>query len=161
MEFNKEYIGTVNDVDVAYVLRRKKDSKLMIFISYLLFWQREVFLNRYYTTIGKNVYCPTDTPDKSVLRHELVHVFDSQRHPVWFPFSYLFMLPLVWTMRSRWEKRAYSFQMRELNWYDVEWVKEQFCTSRYLWMWPFPKAIEKWVEQVKSGEYAPIKSVEL
>lgn len=158
---NEWRTGKVNGVDVKYRVVLKRDSKFMKFISYLLFWQSKTFMENYYTTIGRTVYTPVDEVSEHVLEHELVHCFDFQRSPTWFTLSYLLCLPAVWTMRSRWEKRAYAWQMQRLQYFDVEWVKSQFCSAAYLWMWPFPKKIEKWVEQVKSGEYAPIKSVEL
>jgi hypothetical protein len=158
---NEWRTGKVNGVDVKYRVVLKRDSKFMKFISYLLFWQSKTFMENYYTTIGRTVYTPVDEVSEHVLEHELIHVHDYQGAPVLFMFSYLFLLPAVWTWRSKWERRAYAWQMQRLQYFDVEWVKSQFCSAAYLWMWPFPKKIEKWVEQVKSGEYAPIKSVEL
>ena len=161
MKFNEWIVGQVNGVDTKYMIKLKSESGFMKLISYLLFWQRKTFMENYYTTIGRVMYVPTETPDSATLEHELIHVHDYQGAPVLFMFSYLFLLPAVWTWRAKWERRAYAWQMQRMQYFDVEWVKSQFCTSAYLWMQPFPKEIEAWVEKVKSGEYKPITSVEL
>lgn len=161
MKFNEWIVGQVNGVDVKYMIKLKSESWIMKFISYLLFWQRKTFMENYCTTIGRVMYVPTETPDNVTLEHELIHVYDYQSAPVLFVWSYLFLLPSVWTWRAKWERRAYAWQMQRLQYFDIEWVKSQFCTSAYLWMQPFPKEIEAWVEKVRSGEYKPITSVEL
>lgn len=161
MKFNEWIVGQVNGVDVKYMIKLKSESGFMKLISYLLFWQRKTFMENYYTTIGRVMYVPTETPDSATLEHELIHVYDYQSAPVLFVWSYLFLLPSVWTWRAKWERRAYAWQMQRLQYFDIEWVKSQFCTSAYLWMQPFPKEIEAWVEKVRSGEYKPITSVEL
>jgi hypothetical protein len=161
MKFNEWLTGSVNGISVKYRLKLKSESKFMKFLSYCLFWQRKTFMENYYSTIGRVMYVPTLNPNDVTLEHELIHVHDYQKNKVWFTLSYLLALPAVWTMRAHWERRAYAWYMQRLSWYDVERIKSHFCTSTYFWMNPFKKSVEKWVEQVRSGEYAPIKSVEL
>lgn len=158
---NEWRIGKVNGTAVKYRVKLKRNSAFMKFLSYLMFWQRKTFMENYYTTIGRTIYAPVDETSDTVLEHELIHVHDYQGAPVLFTLSYLFLLPAVWTWRAKWERRAYAWQMQRMEYFDVEWVKSQFCTSAYLWMQPFPKEIEAWVEKVKSGEHKPITSVEL
>lgn len=75
------------------------------------------FLDAYTTTLGYTVYMPervrTDPRlGARILRHERVHLDQFRRHPIWYPFSYLFVLPFGWTMRAWWETEAYVETMR-------------------------------------------------
>ncbi len=141
--------------DPKYTLVKKEDSKLMRFISVLLFWQKKVFMENYITTIGRTIYWPSTVPmQESVLKHELQHIRDYNKWKILFSLSYLFFpLPAFWTMRAHWERKAYKISIQywvKENPTNTDWIvgflQQQFCTSRYLWMWPSKKAVEKWAQ---------------
>ena len=156
-----EYTGIVNGEDVKYQIKLKTESKFIGFLSKLMFWQKDFLTNEYYITIGSTIFCPKLPPSKQLLEHELIHVYDFQKNPIWFIFSYIFILPTVFTMRSFWEKRAYSWNIRSHKLTSATFYKEQFCTSKYFFMWPFPGKVEKWIEDCTHGKYAPIYQVVL
>jgi hypothetical protein len=75
------------------------------------------FMGGYTTTIGYVVYMPAAVRGDAragvdVLRHERIHLLQFQRHPLWFPLSYLLLLPCLVTFRARWELEAYVESMR-------------------------------------------------
>ena len=92
----------------------KADSRLMRTCGFLLrALGNRVFVQRYWTTIGRTIYYPACVADPLahpiVLEHELVHVRQWQRWGLWMWFSYLCLpLPvgLAW-FRFRWEREAY------------------------------------------------------
>jgi hypothetical protein len=153
--------GYVNNEPVKYRVVLKSSSKLMVFLSWCLFWQKDIFMQRYYTAIGRTIYSPVEQPARDVLEHEVIHVYDYQKNPAWFVFSYLFALPLGWTMRAHWERVVWSWGIGNNGWTDADWIVSNFCTSRYLWMWPNEKAVRQWVQDCIDLKYAPIKSVSL
>ena len=146
-----------------YFICKKEDSKLMKFISKLLFFNK-TFMTDYVTTIGRTIYVPSGYISSTTLRHELVHVADYNAHPVWFTLSYLLVLPIGWTMRAYWEKRGYEVTIRE----DFaafpsfveskrykDWITSIFTGPDYFYMCFSKKHIEKWfdsvVEKCKKG----------
>lgn len=69
----------------------KESSRFMVFLSYLLFFNRG-FMSDYITTIGYKVYVPTDRINPSLwvtLLHEGQHMRQNSSSFV-FPFLYLF-----------------------------------------------------------------------
>jgi hypothetical protein len=132
------------------------------------------YLTRYYTVIGDRLYVPPtweeiDPVDAVVmLRHERVHLRQRRRYSlVGMAALYLaFPLPLglAWG-RARIEREAYEETLRAT--YELKGehalrspalrrrVVEQFTTAAYGWMWPFPRAIERWydaaVERIARG----------
>lgn len=84
------------------------------------------------------------------LRHELVHIRDAKRFPVWFQFSYTFLFfPLgLAYMRADWEFRAYAQTLIvTYNQYGVideeliQYIAAHFHGNLYFWMWPFKKTM--------------------
>lgn len=124
---------------------------------------------RYVAVTSRHMLFPTKPTDFSdfhryvTLRHEYIHIRDRQKHPLWFPFSYVMVLPLVWTMRSHWELRGYTANMivefeerGHVSDATLDHIEKQFTTDRYLWMWPFKKRVRAHLEDVRqkvmSGE---------
>jgi len=123
------------------------------------------YLTRYYTVIGDRLYVPPtwdeiDPIDAVVmLRHERVHLRQRRRYSmVGMAALYLaFPLPLglAWG-RARIEQEAYEETLRAT--YELKGehalrspalrrrIVEQFTTAAYGWMWPFPRAIERWYD---------------
>lgn len=72
-------------------VRFKDKSRLMRFISALMFWNK-TFMTDYVTTIGRTVYFPTrldHDDDWGTLAHEAVHALDYDRAPTRFVLGYL------------------------------------------------------------------------
>lgn len=114
------------------------------------------------TTIGLNMYVGSTWNKRSeirkykTLRHELVHVRQFVSWPLgrwaWpinhflMAFCYLFILPVFWTLRAKFEREAYTqtllFDYEEHGTITDErmeenarWIAETFATSTYLFMW--------------------------
>ena len=75
---------------------------------------------------------------------------DSKKYPILFELSYLFLLPIVFTIRTYWEYRAFKETIRAIH--DTQgyvsknqlnWILKQFTGSAYLFMFPFRKTLEK------------------
>ncbi|MBD3400717.1 MAG: hypothetical protein GF399_10360 [Candidatus Coatesbacteria bacterium] len=91
-----------------------------------------------------------------VLRHEAVHLLDQQRlGPLPFIIAYLLLpLPAVITLRALFEWRGYRETLRayrerspKLARRRAEKLVRQFASGRYLFMWPFRRAVEGWIER--------------
>lgn len=146
----------------------KSESSLMRAInSFLLvvsFGQIKQFMTSFTTTIGTTVYVTegwktsTDVSKIILLRHERVHMRQAKRltRPL-FSFLYLFVfLPgLLAYFRARFEKEAYEESFKaSFEHYGREYVfskeyrdrvAKNFTGPAYLWMWPFPKTVDKWM----------------
>ena len=150
---------------------RKDRSPLHIAIHYTLyaltFGRMRTYLDSFQTTIGSTVYVTPDwddwDPDRRyvTLRHEAVHLrqFRAYSLPGMAILYILLPLPmgLAW-FRAYFEKEAYAESIRAAA--DV-WGREyprrvayrqhviaQFIGPSYGWMWPFPKGINRWYDQV-------------
>ncbi len=115
------------------------------------------------TTIGRSIYVPAGFsawPEEDrvdVLRHELVHVAQFERYGlVAMAIAYVLLpLPigLAWC-RARLEMEAYEETLR------AAWerggragaearraeIKRRFTGPDYLWMWPFPAAVDRFID---------------
>jgi hypothetical protein len=128
--------------------------------------QRE-YLTHYHTVIGDTLYVPTAwsrTPDLErliVLRHERVHLRQRRRYGLpLMAFLYLvpfFPLGLAYG-RARLEWEAYAETLRataELAGLQRACSGElrrrivgRFTGPAYGFMWPFPRRVNKWYDQV-------------
>ena len=122
--------------------------------------------DRNQTTIGQTVYVTADWDDRAAeqryvtMRHELVHMRQFRRYTLpGMAFLYLLVplpLGLAW-FRARFEKEAYAESIRA--WAEVfgpayprrpeirEHVLRQFTSGSYGWMWPFPRAFDRWFDE--------------
>jgi hypothetical protein len=126
---------------------------------------QRTYLSSYVTTLGHTIYVPDDfeawAPDRAweVLRHELVHVGQFERFG-WVGMILLygfFPLPagLAWG-RARLEWEAYRETLRAVA--ECEGgeaardpalhrqIVARFTGPDYGWMWPFPRAIQGWID---------------
>ena len=81
---------------------------------------------------------------------------------LWFLLALLFLLPLPSPGRAWLEWRGYRMSMA-LYWaltgqrVNIFWVREQFTSSQYYWMWPFKRSLEahilKAAEDIESGKF--------
>ncbi len=127
------------------------------------FGAQSAYLDRYVTTFWRTIYVTSDWEARpledrwATLRHELVHVRQFERWGVLMAIAYL-MLPLpigfAWC-RMRLEREAYEETLRA--WHAIggrvaverlrEHVCRQFTSGSYGWMWPFPRAVERWFDR--------------
>jgi len=152
------------DFKVVY----KSESGLMrtvnAFLFAVSFGRMKTFMTGYATTLGTTVYVTEGwrtKPDLAkciLLRHERVHMRQARRltRPV-FSLLYLFVfLPaLLAYFRARFEMEAYEETIRATFEYygrQAVFAKEfrermasQFTGPGYLFMWPFPKTVDKWI----------------
>jgi hypothetical protein len=130
------------------------------------FGGQRTYLSHYVTTLGHTIYVP-DTFDSwspahaiEVLRHEAVHVAQFERYG-WIGMILLygiFPLPLglAW-FRARLEWEAYEESFRAIA--EIEGIEtarspelreqivRRFTGPDYGWMWPFPRTIERWIDE--------------
>lgn len=160
----KQLIQELTEELPGFEIRYKNESRLQKIIGYILFFNRR-YMTNYTTTIGKKVYFPSrewaanNHPNTiyRILSHEAVHVRDYCRFWLLFAFSYLLLLPTVFTFRAFWEFRAYKENIRQLlishgsvaeSYLDS--VVRQFTTSAYLWMCPFPRFVRKTLNRYRA-----------
>ncbi len=146
----------------------KAGSGLMKFINAFLlavsFGQMKSFMTGFATTIGTTVYVHPGWETKSdadkaiLLRHERVHMRQARRltRPLFSLLYLLVFLPggLAW-FRARFEMEAYEETVRAT--YETygrshvfskafrDKIARNFTGPAYLWMWPFPKTVDRWV----------------
>lgn len=128
--------------------------------------QRE-FMTRYSTVIGNTLYTPLGFEDRDpvtatiTLRHERVHLRQRQRYTL-FGMTILYLLaPLPFGLayfRARMEWEAYTETLRatlELKGEKAmrsdalrERIVSHFTSAAYGWMWPFPKSVNCWYDEV-------------
>jgi hypothetical protein len=122
------------------------------------------YLSTYVTTIGRVIYVPSEWerwPIESrveILRHELVHVAQFERFGlIPMAIAYLFLpfpVGLAWC-RMRLEREAYEETLRvavarggraAAEALRPE-IRRRFLGPDYLWMWPFPRAVDRWLDR--------------
>lgn len=130
------------------------------------FGGQNTYLSHYVTTLGHTIYVPDDFDSWSpvhaieVLRHEAVHVAQFERYG-WIGMILLygiFPLPmgLAW-FRARLEWEAYQetfWAIAEIEGLQAAQAPElraqiirRFTGPDYGWMWPFPRTIERWIDE--------------
>lgn len=130
------------------------------------FGGQRTYLSHYVTTLGHTIYVPDDFDSWSpahaieVLRHEAVHVEQFERYG-WIGMILLYgVLPLpmglAWfRARLEWEAYQESFwAIAEIEGFEAACSPElraqvvrRFTGPDYGWMWPFPKTIERWIDE--------------
>jgi hypothetical protein len=126
--------------------------------------RQSAYLDRYVTTIGRTIYLTPDWQRRpladryATLRHERVHLQQFRRWGlVPMAIAYLFLpLPvgLAWC-RMRLERAAYEETLRVRYALGGRAAVEaerahvlcQFTSASYAWMWPFPRALERWFDR--------------
>jgi hypothetical protein len=128
--------------------------------------QRE-YLTRYHTVLGDTLYLPTKwatTPDEArfiTLRHERVHLRQKRRYG-FVIFAWLYLLPILpiglALGRARLEWEAYAETLRataEVKGLRAardpalqDYLVAQFTSGAYGWMWPFPRVIRGWIDEI-------------
>lgn len=143
----------------------KEDSKLMNFISKLMFWNPA--FKTMTMVIGHKVYMPKSIIgtklEKDILSHEAMHIKDFERFGVLIPLSY-YILPAIVSGRAFWEWRAFKQDL--LRWKkekgtitkeDEDWVVRQFTGIDYFFMFPFPKFLRKKINKLRDDSYVYVE----
>lgn len=146
-----------------FKLVKKEDSKLSKLLAILVKPFCPDFQTRFGTTIGKTVYYPSTWGDNTlyeVLRHERVHMRDSDKWGVLYYLTYaLLPLPFIVSGRAYWEFRGYCETLK-VSWetwnkpvndkgepviqtQTLDWVVSQFTGASYLFMLPFAGILRK------------------
>lgn len=90
----------------SFEIRYKDESPLMRLLGLLTYPFNPTFNTDYTTTLGSKTYLPSRAEVAKdyagyagTLAHEGVHVFDNEKHPIWFKISYalnqIALLPLL------------------------------------------------------------------
>ncbi len=162
MDLHADYArlaATVRIVPKAGVWHQRAIHQLLRVVT---FGAQSAYLDRYVTTLWHTVYVPPDWEARPVeerwatLRHELVHVRQFERWGALMAIAYLLLplpLGLAW-FRMRFEREAYEETLRA--WHELggraaceplrEHIVRQFTSGSYGWMWPFPRAVERWFD---------------
>lgn len=152
---------------------RKEDDRFSRLIDRALrvvtFGGQRDFLTRYVTTIGRTIYVPAGWERRSpesryiTLRHEAVHLRQFRRYG-FVLMAALYLLPffplgLAWG-RARLEWEGYAETIRatcEVHGLEAArdprlhaYVVRQFTGPAYGWMWPFPRAVQGWIDRLVS-----------
>lgn len=104
-----------------------------------------------------------------VVYHEVKHLLDMKKYPVWFVVSYILLLPILLTMRAFWEVRGYTASMLAVFKITGTVRKEMppylanhFVGSMYFFMFPFRETITKILEarrqRILKGEIKDLAS---
>lgn len=135
-----------------------------VFLRVVSFGQMKAFMTGFATTMGTTVYVTPSWPtrpdaDKAILlRHERVHMRQARRYTR-VMFSLLYLLPFLPVglayFRARFEMEAYAETVRAtFEHYGRQAVfskafrdkiAKNFTGPAYLYMWPFPKTVDKWI----------------
>lgn len=144
----------------AYWHQRAIDAVLRL----ISFGGQDRYLSQYVTTFGYLIFVPANFANRSpieqqiVLQHELVHVRQFERLG-WIGMTLiygLFPLPVGFAYgRARLEWEAYRETIRatqellgEAAAHDAAFQRDilrRFVGPDYLWMWPFPKVVQRWI----------------
>ena len=149
----------------------KRDSRFQKIIHHALriitLGSMSRYLEGYHTTMGQKVYVArswnllSDDSKYQVLRHELVHIRQFRKYSfIGMAFLYL-LVPLPFGLsyfRAKFEKEGYRESiLAAAEVFGIEHVKrecfrdnviQQFTSSAYGWMWPFPKHLATWYDGV-------------
>jgi hypothetical protein len=141
-----------------------------IALKVVTFGGQRDFMTLYHTVIKDTLYVPdrwaqaSDTDRAITLHHERVHLRQRRRYgDVLMTFLYLFpFFPLGLAYgRARIEWEAYRETLRataEMHGIDAvddpgfrARIVRQFTSAAYGWMWPFPRAVNRWYDEAIEG----------
>lgn len=146
----------------------KSESRLMVcidkFLKIVTLGRMKTFMTGFTTTVGNTTYVSTNWNELSrtirsiVLRHERIHLRQAKSYSrFFFSFLYIFVLPVFWTYRSKFEREAYEETMRasvEAYGLDVlnDTMKSEIVgylsSHQYFWMMR-KKSAELWFDETK------------
>lgn len=151
----------------AFSIRKKRTSTLQraihVALAVITLGGQRVYLTRYHTVLWGTLWVPdawdemTDDEKYILLRHERVHLRQRARMGD-VVMSFLYLVPFVpfgaAYGRARIEWEAYVETLRATA--EVHGVaaaealrphiRQRFVGPEYGWMWPFPRAIDRWFD---------------
>jgi hypothetical protein len=161
-------MGELNAEFPRFRILKKRDSPLQraihVALAVITLGGQRVYLTRYHTVLFGTLWVPdawdamTDDDKFVLLRHERVHLRQRARMgDVMMSFVYLVpVFPLFLAYgRARIEWEAYIETLRataEVYGLDAAealrpHIKQRFVGAEYGWMWPFPRAIDRWFDE--------------
>jgi hypothetical protein len=168
------YAGYLQELEAEFPGLRvvpKKGDRFSFVIDRLLkivtLGRQSSYLTHYTTVIARTIYVPfdwerRDPRDRYVtLRHEAVHLRQSRRYGL-FVMSLLYGLPFFplglayGRARIEWEAYAETFRAVSEVYGPAQarnpalraHVVRQFTSAAYGWMWPFPRQVNAWIDEV-------------
>ncbi len=157
----------VRIVPKASVLHQRLADRALRVLS---LGRQDRYLTEYVTTLGHTIYVPSGWDQRepgarlTVLRHELVHVAQFERYGALVMTLFYGLLP--WPIglayfRARLELEAYRetlVAVAEVDGLEAaasralrDFVVERFVGPDYLYMWPFRRTVERWVEREQAA----------
>jgi hypothetical protein len=135
-------------------------------LKVITFGAQRRYMTHYHTVIGDTLYVPpgwsgmSDEARVILLRHERVHLLQRRRFG-FLLFAFLYLVPVfplgLAYGRARLEWEAYRETLRAtvevlgIGALDDGRLREEivkrFVGGDYGWMWPFPKTIQRWIDQ--------------
>jgi hypothetical protein len=162
------FIDEIKNEFPSFRIRKKRDSLLQraihVALAVITLGGQRVYLTRYHTVLFGTLWVPdawdkmSDADQYILLRHERVHLRQRKRMgDLWMSFVYLmpfFPLFFAWG-RARIEWEAYAETIRataEVLGIDAAaslrpHIVKRFTGPEYGWMWPFPKAVNRWFDE--------------
>lgn len=127
---------------------------------------QSAYIDKYTTVLGQSIYVPAGWAERSdesryiTLRHEAVHLRQFKRY-TWFGMTLIYgltFLPMgLAAGRAFIEWEAYKETLRATaEVYGLEAAQstalhnnivQQFTGPAYGWMWPFPRAVQRWIDR--------------
>lgn len=166
---HEELVADIRREFPQFQILPKRDSRLQrsisVALAILTLGGQRHYLTRYHTVLFGKLYVPDawetmgDDERYVLLRHERVHLRQLRRMgPTGMALVYLvpiFPLFLAWG-RARLEWEAYVETIRataEVHGLDAARALREEIVRRYVgpdygWMWPFPRAVRRWFDEV-------------
>ncbi len=164
----ERFIDEIRGEFPSFQIRKKRTSLLQraihVVLAILTLGGQRVYLTRYHTVLFGTLWVPdawdamSDADQYILLRHERVHLRQRKRMgDLWMSFVYLmpfFPLFFAWG-RARIEWEAYAETIRataEVLGIDAAanlrpHIIKRFTGPEYGWMWPFPRAVNRWFDE--------------
>ena len=178
--FENLWKEVIEEFPKAKIVRKDKSLFMKIIFSFLFFTKID-YINNFVTTIGCTVYVPPSWDEGeyseyrkyAVIRHEREHMRQFRSWPFgkyfWWinpflmGFSYIFVLPVFWTLRAHFEKAGYTQNMlvsyERTGAIDADYwaskLEPIFCGPKYCWM-DTKSSLKEWVyktvRKIQKGE---------
>ncbi len=165
-----------------FTIQKKRTSTLQraihLALALITLGGQRVYLTRYHTVLFGTLWVPdawdgmTDDDKYILLRHERVHLRQRARMGDTI-MSFVYLVPFFPLFlaygRARIEWEAYVETLRataEVYGADAAedlraHIKQRFVGPEYGWMWPFPKAIDRWFDEAMRDVRAELGSTDL
>ena len=162
------FIDEIRQEFPSFRIQKKRESVLQraihVALALVTFGGQRVYLTRYHTVLWGTLWVPdawdtmTDADQYILLRHERVHLRQRKRMGD-FGMTFLYLVPFfplffAWG-RARIEWEAYVETIRATA--EVQGLEaaanlrpgiiRRFTGPDYGWMWPFPKALNRWFDE--------------